>query len=192
MTDPAPARPPAAEALTEPMPKLWWSPSRQSFFCMLDAAVAIRPACESGHEMWTGYKPVPKDAVALTAQPSPTAPDTAAEVLAGLVEEMEQESYHLVLAGHERVASGVRRAIALVEAAQQRLDGERGRFRFASREQAADIAGRMDWNPTCLPGQERATIVWQVLNAVIHEGVHPDARAAAPAPRRPRPRSSDD
>lgn len=29
----------------------------------------------------------------------------------------------------------------------------------------ADIASRIDWTPTCLPGQERAVIVRQVLLA---------------------------
>jgi hypothetical protein len=64
--------------------------------------------------------------------PQPPAPDTAAEVLAGLVEEMTARAEQYRVQGStttDLTAFGIDRAIALVEAAQQRLDGERGRVR---------------------------------------------------------------
>lgn len=100
-------------------PKLWWSPSTRSFYCLFDAEVRFRGTCEPGHEMYTGLDPVPDDAVELTAsQPTPTvAPEDTAAVLAGLVEEMRE------FIGGDR-SWGIYDAIALVEAAQQKAATE--------------------------------------------------------------------
>jgi len=50
-------------------PRIWWSPSKRTFYHLPvmneDEAFLLRSACEPGHEMFTGMKPVPADAVEL-------------------------------------------------------------------------------------------------------------------------------
>jgi hypothetical protein len=51
-----------------------------------------------------------------------------------------------------------------------------------SQDQAARIAASIDWTPTCLPGQERQTIVRQILDAATYpaaSGDPDDARTPA-------------
>jgi hypothetical protein len=67
MPDPTPDQPTAQAG--PPRPRIWWSASKRSFYTLLvmteDEAFTLRSACEPGHEMFTWYKPVPKDAVEL-------------------------------------------------------------------------------------------------------------------------------
>lgn len=61
-------------------PRIWWSPSNSSLYCLFSDEVLMRSACEPGHEEWTGLRSVPDDAIVLVrpAAPSPAAIERAA------------------------------------------------------------------------------------------------------------------
>lgn len=46
-------------------PKLWWSESAHTFYFLDADAMLFRQACEPGHELFTGLRPLPDDAVLL-------------------------------------------------------------------------------------------------------------------------------